>query len=155
MTGEMILIMMIGFAGIIFLINSNISQSRNKEQIRKSEELENKIKLQPFILAAKNMYPLHKLKLYDRSVVLEGPLLNFNNKKIGKIEISGHRSITYSSNEPLYLVIVGIMIDEKYYEARREHIQESFEILKSVITDLSKEVMNNQELQKRIIATTY
>lgn len=152
---EMILLMLLGFVGIMFLIGSNISQSRNEEQRRKSEELDNKIKLQPFILAAKNIHPNYKLKLFDRSAVLEGPLVNSNNKKIGKIEITGHRSLTYSSNEPYYLVIVGIMIDEKSYEARKEHIQENFEILNIVISDLLKEVMKNQDLQKRIIATTY
>jgi hypothetical protein len=155
MSVEMILFMLLGFLGIMFLIGSNISQSSNEEQRRKSEELDNKIKLQPFILAAKNIHPNYNLKLFDRIAVLEGPLVNSNNKKIGKIEINGLRSLSYSSNEPYYLVTVGIMIDEKRYELRKEHVQENFEILNIVISDLLKEVMKNQDLQKRIIATTY
>ena len=152
---EAILLMLLGFLGIVFLIGSNISQSQKETQRGKDEEIENKIILQQFILAAKNLYPNYKLRVFDKIADLEGPLVNDNNKIVGKVEISGLRSLSYSTNEPYYLITICVNIDGKNYEARKEHVQENLEILKNVISELIKEVMENQDLKRRIIATTY
>ncbi len=143
-----ILMMILGFVGVVFLIGINISKTQQENQRKKNEQIETKIKLQPFILAAKSIFPDYKLKLYDRAAVLEGYLVNDNNKNVGNVEIHGYRSLSYD-NVPTYLVHLEITILDKKYQVRKEHLQENFEILKGTIFELKNELMENQDLKKK------
>jgi hypothetical protein len=152
---QVYLMMFLGFVLIVVWIGSSMSRSHNETQRKKNEEIENKIKLQTFVITVKKKYPNFKIRFYDRIAVFEGPLYNENNKIIGNIEINGHRSLTYKENEPYYQISFLIKINEKSYEAKKNFVQENPEIISTVLSDLSREVMENQDLKKRIIATTY
>lgn len=151
------LMIVLGFVLIIFLISISISKSRWESELDKRKETETKIKLQSFILAAKEIFPSSKIKLlYDRTVVLETHLLNPNGKKIGFIEIAGDRKLKYSTNAPYYLLIVRVGIDDKLFEERENFIMDdsSNQVLET-LKEMTNRLFLNDELKRRIIATTY
>ena len=146
----------LGFILVLYLIGSNLSQSQQKKVAKNKEQTELKILLQTFIIATKTLFPNSQIKLlHDRSAVIESPLSNQENKKIGLIEITSSRSLKYTTNEPYYLLIIRVQIDNRVFEERENFVEDLPNTITATLEAMRTKIFSNQELQKRILATTY
>lgn len=144
------LLMAFGLISILIWIGSSVSRSQRLKEIEKKQETEIKILLQPFILTTLKIFPEAKITLLnDRGALLKSPLYNQNRKKVGVVEISGDRR----SGSASYLLKVTVLIDDKRFEEREYYVKPT--IVSETLEKLAHLVLTNQDLQKRILATTY
>lgn len=143
-----------GFVLIILLYLKVSYDSSEKEKYRKAVETENIITHQAFILSVKNIYPNFQLKILgDKVIIFEGPL-QYNQKKVGKIEIQGFLNRYYSKSSD-YKVSVCVKIGTLNFEEDKSAVKNDMETLTNIISNLVDAVMANQEIKVRLVTSLY
>jgi|GEM_PF-4323908 len=156
MEGGGFLMMIFGALLIFIWIMIEVGKTQNRKQVRKSEELDTKIKYQNFILAVKQKFPQAQYKRYGYGIVdytiLTTSIFNTNRKKIGVIELSGSRD-SWVRNAPItFDVSISISMADKTFDKKVTQIDDKVEDIYFYIDIMLAEIYNNPDFQKIFVA---
>lgn len=134
--------------------------TKSNRETKATTEIDLKVRYQPFILAVKGMFPNAKiLYMNDETIVMEDKLDNPLKKSIGKIRLRYMRAGIGSINEKTTLLYsVDAEVEFSFGGSKRTynaHKQIKNSNCAEVIKEVYNQVMENQDLNKRILATTY
>jgi hypothetical protein len=154
-----ILMMILGAIIVIIFISNQVNQSKQQNHRIKSEEFDNKIKYQNFILAVKSIFPRANFSKIGYGMVdittLKATLLNPNQRNIGMIEFSGSRDSWVTNAPAVFNIRITITINDKSFERKIKGIKDNVDILKNTIESLLTEIYSDSEYKKIVLATTY
>jgi len=150
------------FGGAVLIVLFAIhfmKKSTEKKVIEDKRELDLKVKYQPFILAVRGIFPNSQITyLADDFVNMEDKLKNTLSKTVGNIKLSYSRHGVGTVNgkiSSLYHISVNIDFLQggtRTYNASKKVTNGDYI---TTIKEVYGEVMENSDLQRRILATTY